>query len=119
MQAEVAPFLGRWEPRIACLPCESSRSSMAAWICSLSGVFEGENINMEVSAIIDLSQLRARGYRNLDFETIYQELLGDFREAMAGEWTAEVESIRFSNFCNWRPIENCCCGRGSTMRRGR
>nr|WP_176605248.1 MULTISPECIES: baseplate J/gp47 family protein [Pseudomonas aeruginosa group] len=29
---------------------------------------------------------------SLDFEAIYQELLGDFRAAMAGEWTAELES---------------------------
>lgn len=43
--------------------------------------------------IIDLSQLpEPEVIENLDFETIYQELLGDFREAMAGEWTAEVES---------------------------
>ncbi|PXB95471.1 baseplate assembly protein, partial [Pseudomonas aeruginosa] len=43
--------------------------------------------------IIDLSQLpEPEVIENLDFETIYQELLGDFREAMAGEWAAEVES---------------------------
>lgn len=43
--------------------------------------------------IIDLSQLpEPEVIENLDFETIYQQLLGDFREAMAGEWTAEVES---------------------------
>lgn len=70
--------------------------------------------------IIDLSQLpEPEVIENLDFETIYQELLGDFREAMAGEWTAEVESDPVLKLLQLRPIENCCCGRGSTMRRGR
>ncbi len=34
VQAEVARSLGAGNRASDCLPCESSRSSMAAWICS-------------------------------------------------------------------------------------
>ena len=50
VQAEVARSLGRWEPRIALSAVRVVAVVDGRVDLLLSGVFEGENINMEVSA---------------------------------------------------------------------
>ncbi|EOZ4755723.1 phage baseplate protein, partial [Pseudomonas aeruginosa] len=49
-QAEVARSLGRWEPRIGLSAVRVVAVVDGRVDLLLSGVFEGENINMEVSA---------------------------------------------------------------------
>jgi Phage-related baseplate assembly protein len=69
-------------------------------------------------SLIDLSQLPApEVVENLDYETLYEELLADFRSAMGRAGPRRWSPIRWSSCWSWRPTASCCCAPASTTPR--